>query len=346
MISPIRTLGIVGGNLLASMLCLEAQKRGIQTILLEPEINNIASDLADSHMTSTIQAKSIERLALRTDAVIFCTANIPVLESKFIRTQTLYPSGDGIDLVANRVEQLVAASLCDIPTPKYYHQHNKLAFFKQLQDVTIPFRLYQVYDDGYDMIEINTPEDIEIFLMEIDEEAIEWLIEEVNTYEKTLSITALASPQKVFLYPVQEEKLEENDVKYVQIPANVTKTMEQKLGKYVRKLLKERETEGIFTFKFGMKKNRSIELININPGITVGDIATKHYTDLSVYEQFFNLLEMKLMKDGELLTPCTVTIAKEQDTSHVPSFPYHQYVLDRNNKLPISIYVKADTPKE
>ena len=346
MTSPIRTLGIVGGNLLASLICLEAQKRGIKTILLEPEIKNIASELADSHMITAIEAKSIERLALRTDALIFCTANIPVLERKFIDDNMLYPGGDGIELVANRVEQLVAARLCDIPTPEFYHEHNKSKLFKLFQEVTLPFRLYQVYNDGYDVIEVNEPEDIEDFILELNEEAIEWLVEEVNNYEKIISISALVAPNKVFVYPAQEEFLGEEEVKYIHIPASITKTMEQKLIKYTKKLLKERECEGLYTFKFGIKKNRSVELVTINPGITVGDIATNHFTDLSIYEQFLNLVERKLLKDGELLRPCTVTVVREKDEDHMPAFPYHHYTLDKVNKEPITIYVKGQEIKE
>lgn len=342
MTSPIRTLGIVGGNLLATMLCIEAQKRGIKTILLEPEINNIASEVADSHMTGIIDTQSIERLALRSDAVVFCTANIPVLDKGFIDENMLYPGGEGIDLVTNRVEQLVAASLSSIPTPHFYHQHNKKEFIKQLEEIALPFKLYQIYSDGYELIEVNELEDIETFREQMDEEAIEWLIEEVNEYERILSITAIVSPNKVFVYPVQEEMLKENDVKYITMPAEITKTMEQKIVKYIRKLLKERECEGLYTFKFGIKKNRSIELININPGITVGDIATNHYTDLSVYEQFLNLIERKLLKDGEIMRPCTVTVVRNGDDSHIPKFPYHQYVLDKMNKIPVSIYIKEN----
>ena len=342
MTTPIHTIGIVGGNLVAAMLCLEAKKRGIQTILLEPELRNIASEVADSHMTSTIHKQSLERLGLRTDALIFCTSNIPVLDGNFIEENRCYPGREGIELVASRVEQLVTAQLCDVPTPPFFHESNKLKFFKQLENIKLPFKLYQIYNDGYEMLEVNEPEDIENFLMEVDEEAVEWLIEEVTEYERILSITALANHQKVFTYPIQEENLKENDVKYISMPASITKSMEQKLSKYTRKILKEKECEGVFTLKFGVKKNRSVELININPGITVGDIATNHYTDLSVYEQFFNLIEGKPLKDGELMKPCTVTIVQRDDKNHIPAFPYHYYVMDKNNKMPVSLYVKQD----
>lgn len=339
--SSIQSIGVIGGNLLSTMICLEAKKRGIQTVLLEEEINSIATDVADQHIISTINSKAIERLALRTDAMIFCSSEIPILPKKLVEENKMYPSEQGIDLVANRVEQLMNAQLADVPTPKFYHQNNKIAFLEQMADIKIPFKLYQIYQDEYEITEVNEPEDIETFLFEIDDKAVEWLIEEVGNYDRVFSISAIKKSEKVYTYPVQEELLSEEDVKYVQVPADITKSTQQKLTKYAKKLLKEVETEGLFSFKFGMKKNRSVELLGINPGITVGDLVTKHCTDLSIYEQFFNLIEDEKLKDGVLTSRAMLTVVEARDCEHVPQFPYHKYLLDKNNKMPVSLYVKT-----
>ena len=339
----VETLGLVGGNLLASMLAIEAKKRGIKTFLLEPELNNIASEICDSHITASITKENIERLALKVDALVFCTSNIPVLKKDTLKTCKAYPQEEGVDLVTNRVHQLTLAELAEVPTPKYYHQNNKLKFFEQMTDVSLPFKLYQLYDDRHEVMDVYTKEDLEDFIYEIDDAATEWLIEEINDYERFLSLTVLKVEEKVYVYPVQEEVLNDEDIKYIYMPADITKSLHTKLTRFAKKLLKEIQTEGLFTFKFGVKKNRQVELININPGITVGDVGTNHYTDFSVYEQFINLIEGLPVKDGELLKPSITTVIKEGDASHRPAFPYHHYALDRHNSLPVAIYVKENT---
>ncbi|MEG1294934.1 MAG: ATP-grasp domain-containing protein [Niameybacter sp.] len=343
---PIETLGLVGGNLLASMLALEAKKRGIKTILLEPELGNIASEACNTHITASITPEHIQRLALKVDVIIFCTTNVPVVEKETLKTCKVYPKEDGIDLIANRVQQLIAAELAEVPTPKYYHQSNKLTFFKQMTDVEIPFKLYQLYPDRYEMMEVYTQEDLENFMYDIDDSATEWLIEEINEYDRFLSVSALKTEGKVYLYPIQEEILNDEAIKYIYMPAPITKTMQNKLNKFTKKLLKEVSTAGLFTLKFGMKKNRQVELMNVNPGITVGDMATHHYTDFSVYEQFMNLIEGYPVKEGELVKPSVTTVIKENDRPHRPDFPYHHYTLDRHNQLPVSIYIKEDKEVE
>ncbi len=69
----IRTIGIVGANLTALLLCKEAKKRGIETMLLDKEINNVASDYATTNIVADFDKFTLDRLALRVDAIIFTT---------------------------------------------------------------------------------------------------------------------------------------------------------------------------------------------------------------------------------------------------------------------------------
>lgn len=338
--NKIETLGLVGGNMLSNMISIEAKKRCIKTILLEPELNNIAGETCDSHITAPITEDTVKRLALKTDAIVFCTGQLVSLPESLMKEHLIYPSENGLQLMNNRIHQLTAAELCEVPVPKYYHQNNKLTFFKQMEEIELPFRLYQIYEKHYDVLDVYTKEDLEKFLFELDDEAIEWLIEEINDYDRFLSVTALKAGDKVCTYPVQEEVLNDEAVKYIYMPAEISKAMHTKLTRYAKKILKDSETEGLFTFKFGVKSNRQVELININPGISVGDIATNHYSDLSVYEQLLNLIQGLPIKDGEVIKPSVTMVMKEENTKSIPKFPYHHYHLDRYNKLPVGLYLK------
>ncbi|MGL4363336.1 MAG: ATP-grasp domain-containing protein [Cellulosilyticaceae bacterium] len=336
----IQTLGLIGGNLLASMLCLEAKKRGIKTILLDPELNNITSDIADQQIISTINQSTVERLTLRSDAVIFCTNELPKLEAKFVTDNNIYPSGEGLGLVTNRVEQLVLAQLNKIAVPRFFHERNEEAFVEGLESFEMPFKIYQTFASGNETIKIETQEELDNFINNMNKNTVEWVAEEIEEYERTLSVTAIVSPKKVFLYPIQEEFLNDEKVKHIEMPANINQTQSQRISRSIRKILKDRECEGVYTFKFGIKKNRVLNFISMNTGISVGDIATNHYTDLSVYEQYLNLIDCALLKDGEMMSPCCVTIVKNDNKENVPAFPYHYYLMDKNNALPVSIYVK------
>lgn len=338
----IRTLGIVGGNLEAALLCQQARLRGIKTTLLEPEMSNIATHFADEHITAPTTNENLKKLSMRAQSIIFCTDSIPKVAEQLDKNYPLFPSGDGLELIAGRIQQIQFANTLDIPVPNHFHQNNKEVFFEDLENIEVPFRFYQVFDAYHEVMEVLTPDELGDFIFEVSDEASEWLIESIGTYDKILSITALKDEKgKVIIYPVQDEELDADDVKYITVPAEITKTTAQKLQRYVRKMMKAMNTAGLLSFKFGMKKNKSLELLHINGGITLGDIATCHYADFSVYEQYINLICGEPIYEPTLIRPSKVTIVLEDDAAHIPEGPYHQYVVDHKEESAVSIYVSA-----
>lgn len=332
-------LGIVGSNLLASMLCLEAKKRGMQTLLLDPDIESITTQSADQHIIAPINQETVQRLTLRADAVVFCTTNIPTVDANFAHDKQYYPNETGRSLVGNRIEQLVLADLFEIPVPPYYHQKDKQVFSDKIETLSLPFTVYQVYAISYEAIVCTTEAERKALKTVLDDHAIEWLVEEQEVYDRYLSVTALFEAGKGHIYPVQEEIVTEEEVKWIHTPAQITKSMQNTLGKYVRKFAKESELEGLYTFQFGIKKNKRVALLYITPGITVGDIATAHYYNLSVYEQLLNLIEKKALHAPKLYVPNTVTVARTNDVAHKPTVPAHTYTFGQRGEEAVSLYV-------
>ncbi|MGL4345587.1 MAG: ATP-grasp domain-containing protein [Cellulosilyticaceae bacterium] len=336
----IRSLGIVGGNLEAAMLCQQARVRGIQTTLLEPEVVNIATHFANTHMTAPITGENLKKLSMRVDAIVFCTDSIPKTAEALGEQYPLFPSKDGLEMIAGRVQQLQFASELEIPVPTYYHQDNKQAFFEQLEEIKVPFRFYQIFEDYHEVMEVLTNEELADFIFEVNDEATEWLLECIGTYDKILSVTALKDAKgKIVIYPIQDEDLDAEDVKYITMPAQLPKATTQKITRYAKKMMKNMSTEGLLSFKFGMKKNKAVELLHINAGITLGDIATCHYVDYSVYEQYFNLITGKALWEPELTGKSLVTIVLEDDQIHVPQLPYHTYRMEQQEEGAVNIYV-------
>lgn len=338
----IRTLGIVGGNLEAALLCQQARLRGIKTTLLEQDLSNIATHFADEHITAPINNETLKRLSKRVEHILFCTDSIPKEAEVLGKDYPLSPSGDGLELIAGRIQQIQFAESLDIPVPNHFYQNNKEAFFEAIEDLELPFRFYQVFEEYHEVMEVLTPDELSDFIFEVNDEAREWLLETIGTYDKILSITALKDASgKIVMYPVQDEELDAEDVKYITTPADITKTTTQKLQRYVRKMMKGMATTGLLCFKFGMKKNKSLELLHINAGITLGDLATCHYADFSVYEQYVSMLLGEPIYEPTLIKGNQITIVLENDGARVPQGPYHKYVLDHQEEGAVSIYVSA-----
>lgn len=345
----IKTIGLVGGNMLSAMLATEAKKRGIKTILLEPELRNIASDYVDQQMVATINDETLSRLALRTEAMILCTTNlngqtdtegkIPLLNDTLFEDCNIYPNRAGVELIGSPIQQLLTAQMCEIPTPKLIAIDNPVELMEYLATIQLPVTLYSMNQENYKVDTVKDLETMKRFLEEALKNWDEWLIQIESTYERVLSVSALVREGKVALYPIQEEKFQEEQVKVIEVPAKITQTMEKKIGRLIRKLLQYDDYEGLYTFKFGIKSNRSLELTEISSGRSAGDLATNHYTDLSLYEQYLNLIEGYPIKNAEHFKDHEVIVVKQEEKQYIPPFPYHQYRFDRYNNVPICIYV-------
>lgn len=334
----INKLGIVGGNITAAFLCLEASKRGIHTILLEPNINNTASQFAKDHMIADITLETIKRLALRVDAIALCTTQLPFDIEHTKIDVPMYPSKEGLQLVCDRIYQLTVAKDLEVPVPSFNYYEVSGDDLEALENIELPFTFYEKGKDFCNIMDVMCEEEVPTFVEGLSDQANEWLAEQLSDYVSILSITLLKDEQgKTYTYPITEENNDEIGIE-INIPAKISKAMAQKVTRYAKKILKEVETTGIFTFEFGVKSNRGIELMDITPGIAIGDIASIHYADLSVYEQFLNMLEGLPLKQAESLQDAVLYFTRE--SQKVCKLPYHKYVVDKQTEDAMTIYVQ------
>ncbi|ONI41595.1 hypothetical protein AN640_07885 [Candidatus Epulonipiscium fishelsonii] len=324
----IKTLGIVGGNLTSALLCLEAKKRNIKTILLEKEIDNIASNYASQQVVGELNTESIIRLNLRTDAIVFLTANIYKVEPVH---GPCFPTTEVLNLILNRIEQVKIAKKLKIPIPA--------SFEGESTEFEFPYICHAVSETEYKYAKIDNIDELKTFL-EVDD-CIEFLIERAEEYNQFITVTAIKqSNNEIILYPIAVEGDIDGDVQsYIKTPSDLNKTNNKKITTYVKKILRHLPSTGMFTFKFGIKEDKSIEFLAINPGISVGDIQSNHYTNLSVYEQFLNLIEGKGIYEPILYEESCIYITHQNDSISDLTLPYHVYNFESKYETSIKVYV-------
>ena len=293
--NKINQIGIVGGGTSALMLCLEAAKKGIQTTLLDPQINCVGSQAATEHMIAPITNENIQKLSLRCDVIVFNTKLDYQLKAK-LHAQT-YPSRELMNTLSDPKEVLDLLEELNIPFVKTYYQDNKEEVFNtgeafsQVEKLEFPFRFMKKYKDRVESIDIFTQEDLADFILEIDEKADSFMIQPINTYSSIIVCPCIVDQKgNGILYEPIEEVYEENQLSTIQMPASLSKTMNQKLASYNKKLLKALGMRGLVTIKYGLKPNKAVEIIEITPAMPESAILTVHACDLSIYEQYMHVL--------------------------------------------------------
>ncbi len=332
-LSNVKNISIIGGGISTVLLCNEAAKRGIATTLLDPDIGCLGANVATEHMIGRLTKENLEKLAFRSDAIVYNGTACGVIDEKL--KCNLYPKAQVINQLNNRYELLQMAQSLKIPVPAFYYQENKSLFMQDLKEISIPFRFYQLFEDRIEKSDILSQSDLSNFIFEVDEKADAWLIEEINTYEKiVISIVINDHNNKGVVYSAFEKTFLNNSLNNFSTPPTVSKTMLQKLNTYTNKITKHLEGPGVFSIKYGIKKNRSVELLNIVPKIDITGIMTQTSFDISIYEQTLNML-----LGYPLVTPNQTSSAKayvfsEDKKGHLPAEPngaFHIYSAKNNH---------------
>lgn len=287
--SEVKQIGIVGGGASALMLCIEAAKLGINTCLLDPKVDAIGAQLATEHMIATITNENIKKLSLRCDKLIFNAK--PDFEIDVKLHAPIYPNKDTLNEICSQKNILELLEILDIPMPKIYYQDNKEETFNQIEHLSLPFRFVKQYQKYSKQMDIYTKEDLADFILEMDEDAERFILQPIMDYKQTVSCICLVDEAgKIHLYDPIEISYDENNICYLKISDNLSKNMVTKLARYNRKLLKELKPVGVYTIRYGIKANKSVEFIDITPELGVGSILTIEAYTTSIFEQYIRML--------------------------------------------------------
>lgn len=288
-LSDVKQMGIVGGGASTLMLCIEAAKLGISTCLLDPKVNAIGTQVASEHIIAPITSENVKKLSLRCDRVIFNTK--PDFEMNVKLHAPTYPSKETLNELCNLKNIMELLEILEIPVAKTYYQDHKEEAYAQIEHLEMPFRFVKQYKNYSKVMDIYTKEDLADFILEVDEAAEGFMLQPIIDYKQTISCICLVEENgKVHLYDPIEITYDEEDTCYLKIADTLTKTMVTRLARYNRKIIKELQPSGVYTIRYGIKANKSVELIDITPELGVGSLLTIEAYDLSIFEQYVRML--------------------------------------------------------
>lgn len=293
-INGVKQIGIVGGGASSLMLCIEAAKLGIRTCLLDPQVDCVGSRVASEHYVASITSENIKKLSLRSDYIIYNTR--PDFEINVKLHSNIYPIKENLNEIYNFKNILDMVELLEIPTAKIVYQKNDQDAFKELDGLTMPFRFIKQYKGYSKQMDIFSKESLTDFIMDSEEDAESFMLQPISEYKQIAACICIADASgKIYQYHPIEESTDEADVCHLKIGETFSKSMVSRLARYNRKLLKEFNAVGVYTIKYGIKANKSVEFIEISSELGIGSLLTLEAYETSVYEQYMRLvLGMKL----------------------------------------------------
>jgi 5-(carboxyamino)imidazole ribonucleotide synthase len=118
------TIGLVGGGQLARMMAQDARRLGLATIVLDPDPNAPAAQLADAHVRGDVRdARSLERLVCESDVTTFDLEDVDAasLEGLVRRGHPILPAPALLRTIQDKLSQREALAAAGLPGPRFGH---------------------------------------------------------------------------------------------------------------------------------------------------------------------------------------------------------------------------------
>ncbi|MEP6589571.1 MAG: 5-(carboxyamino)imidazole ribonucleotide synthase [Gemmatimonadota bacterium] len=122
MILPGKTLGVLGGGQLGRMFTAEARRMGYRVIVLDPDLDAPAGQLADHHITrSWSDPEALAELAKNCDAVTTEFENVPADVLRALAAHIpVRPRADAVATTQDRLDEKRFLRSIDVPTARWH----------------------------------------------------------------------------------------------------------------------------------------------------------------------------------------------------------------------------------
>lgn len=117
-----RTIGIIGGGQLGRMLAMAAARLNFRTVILEPQADCPAAQLANRQITAAYaDPLALAELAAACDIVTYEFENVPVEAAETLaRNVPVYPPPRALEVAQDRLTEKTFLNGCGIPAARFH----------------------------------------------------------------------------------------------------------------------------------------------------------------------------------------------------------------------------------
>lgn len=116
-----KTIGIIGGGQLGRMLAIAASRLNFRTVILEPQADCPAAQLANSQIVGAYDDRAaLQQLADECAVVTYEFENVPVEAARFLeKLVPVYPPPQALEVAQDRLTEKQYLNSCGIPTARF-----------------------------------------------------------------------------------------------------------------------------------------------------------------------------------------------------------------------------------
>lgn len=186
-----KTLGILGGGQLGQMSAIAAKKLGIACVILTPEKNCPASQVAqETTIADYTDETALREFSEKVDAISYEFENIPVETITFLqKLKPVYPDDKLLNVAQDRISEKTYLNNIGIPTTRWAAPKSPTDIANTLAEWNIQEAIIKTTRFGYDgkgQARISTDTNFDTLWSQFKDQAL--IIEEIVPFDCEISV--------------------------------------------------------------------------------------------------------------------------------------------------------------
>ncbi len=286
MILPGGTLGMLGGGQLGRMFTLAARTMGYNVIVLDPDPDSPAGELATDHVCADYtDHTALEYIAKTCDAVSTEFENVPAATLAWLAGKCVVrPGAKAVSISQNRILEKSFLRDQGIPTAKFAIVHSAVDIDAAIKTTGTP-AILKVARFGYDgkgQIRVNSVEETHAALQAMNNEPC--VLEQLLDLQCEVSVViARGYDGSMMTYPVAENRHHHGILDISIVPARVSAAIQATASEMAKVIAAKLEYIGVMAVEFFVLEGNALVVNEIAPR----PHNSGHYTlDACVTSQF------------------------------------------------------------
>jgi len=286
MLLPGATLGVLGGGQLGRMFCMAARNMGYRTVVLEPDSNSPAAEVADQHIQAEYTSHpALEQMAELCDAITTEFENVPAESLQFLAARKpVHPSAESVAVARHRIQEKDYARKSGLSPAPYacIQSADDIAAAISVTGLPAIIKTTTMGYDGKGQQVVNDQQQLESAFNEMGQ--VECVLEKKMDLAVEISVLLARNSQgEVASYPAAENEHRNGILHKSIVPARVDTVLAEKARQQATGLANILDYVGVLAVEFFITTDNQLIFNEMAPR----PHNSGHYTmDAAVVSQF------------------------------------------------------------
>ncbi len=323
-LKPGATIGIIGGGQLGRMLAMAAARLGFETVILEPQADCPAAQVANRQIIAAYDdPKALEELAAASDVITYEFENVPVSAADRLAEKALvFPPPAALEVSQDRFTEKQFLNSSDIETAPWRlvdDEETLIAALGALGERGI-LKTRRLGYDGKGQVRLTSLDETEAHKALLAINRAPAILEGFVDFEREVSVIAARDRNgNIAIFDIAENVHRNGILATSTVPAAISDSTAEEARKAVTKLLNALDYVGVLGLEFFVLKDGTLLANEFAPRVHNSGHWTEAACAISQFEQHIRAVAGLPLGNTDRHSDCVMENLIGDDVEKVPA---------------------------